>query len=44
MKTRRIRILEKIIVEMGGILPKDTFGAAEGDLPEDKKEVEIPDA
>lgn len=27
-KTRRIRILEKIIVELGGVVPKDTFGAA----------------
>ena len=42
-KTRRIRILEKIIVDMGGIVPKDTFGAAQGELPEDEKKVDVPD-
>ena len=39
----RIRILEKIIVDMGGIVPKDTFGAAQGELPEDEKKVDVPD-
>ena len=37
-KTRRIRQLEKIILDMGMELPKDTFGAAQGDLPEDDRD------
>lgn len=28
---------------MGGVLPKDTFNAAQGELPEDEKKVDIPD-
>ena len=39
-KTRRIRILEKIIRDMGGVIPKDTFGAGQGDTEE---KVEIPE-
>ena len=41
IKTRRIRILEKIIKEMGGVVPKDTFGAAQGDLPEDTEDQKL---
>lgn len=32
-KTRRIRQLEKILVDMGIDVPKDLFGARDGDLP-----------
>ena len=41
IKTRRIRVLEKIIREMGGIVPKDTFGAGLGEEPEE--DVQIPE-
>ena len=32
IKTRRIRQLEKLVVELGGKVPKDTFGAAQADI------------
>lgn len=37
-KTRRIRQLEKLLVEMGAQLPKDTFGAAQNDDLESKEQ------
>ena len=30
-KTRRIRQLERIIIDLGAPLPKDTFGASKGE-------------
>lgn len=35
-KTRRIRMLEKLIIELGGVVPKDTFGAGQGDVPDEE--------
>ena len=32
LKTRRIRMLEKLIIELGGIVPKDLLGAGKEDL------------
>ena len=39
-KTRRIRQLEKIILDLGMELPKDTFGASLGEVPEEPEAVE----
>ena len=37
-KTRRIRQLEKIILDLGQELPKDTFGASQGDAAPEPEE------
>ena len=41
-KTRRIRQLEKIILDMGQELPKDTFGASQGDAAPEPEETGTP--